>query len=567
MTKHSAGQERLGSVSILQTPLLNRGSAFSLAERRELGIEALLPAGVNSLQQQAARAYKVVASQASPIGRYRELMSLQDRNEYLFYRVMLDHLPEFLPVVYTPTVGEAAQKFSEVFQRGRGLWITPNHRGRIREVISDAVGKKPVRLLVVTDNEAILGLGDQGAGGMTISIGKLALYTACAGIAPEQTLPISLDVGTNNVELRNDPNYLGLCEPRLTGEAYDELVEEFVCAIESLFPGALLQWEDFRKDNALNILDRYRSRLPSFNDDIQGTGAVTLAGVFSALRIKNERLTDQRFLIYGAGAAGLGIARQIKAALIEAGIQGQDLDSHIGLLDSRGLLVDDRAIADDYKRELAWSASNAEAIGLGDPQHRGLHASVRAFKPTVLIGSSGQAGAFDEDIVRTMLEHCAKPVILPLSNPTSASEAQPQDLIQWTQGAAIIATGSPFDPVEFGDRTHRFGQGNNVFIFPGLGFASLLGNVSEVTDSMITAASKSLADSMLESELAEGLLYPDVSRLRDVTTTVSTGVLSAARDGGYTQIDQNIDLRKLVESKMWLPEYDSPLRPPHDKTR
>lgn len=552
MTTDSASS---GSGVILQTPLLNRGSAFTLAQRRALGIEALLPAGVNTLEQQADRAYRVVASQATPIGKYRELMSLQDRSEYLFYRVMLDHLPEFLPVVYTPTVGEAAQKFSEVFQRGRGLWITPNHRGRIRDVIADAVGNRPVRLLVVTDNEAILGLGDQGAGGMTISIGKLALYTACAGIAPEQTLPISLDVGTNNSELRQDPNYLGLCEPRLTGAAYDELVEEFVSAIESLFPGALLQWEDFRKDNALNILDRYRSRLPSFNDDIQGTGAVTLAGVFSALRIKNERLADQRFLIYGAGAAGLGIARQIKAALVEEGIEGSELDKHIGLLDSRGLLVDDRDIADDYKRELAWQARSAAALGLSDPSERGLLASVRAFKPTVLIGSSGQTGAFDEAVVGAMLEHCAKPVILPLSNPTSASEALPEDLIQWTNGAAIIATGSPFDPVEFGDRTHRFGQGNNVFIFPGLGFASLLGNVSEVTDSMITAASKSLAESMLEEELAEGLLYPDVGRLREVTTAVSTGVLTAARDGGYAQIDPNIDLRKLVESKMWVPEY------------
>ncbi|MCR9277182.1 MAG: NAD-dependent malic enzyme [Pseudomonadaceae bacterium] len=552
MTNHSSS---FGSGSVLQTPLLNRGSAFTLAQRRQLGIEALLPAGVNTLEQQAERAYRVVASQRTPIGKYRELMGLQDRSEYLFYRVLLDHLPEFLPVVYTPTVGEAAQKFSEVFQRGRGLWITPEHRGRVRDVIADALGSRPVKLLVVTDNEAILGLGDQGAGGMTISIGKLALYTACAGIAPEQTLPISLDVGTNNAELRADPNYLGLCEPRLTGAAYDELVEEFVCAIETLFPGALLQWEDFRKDNALNILDRYRSRLPSFNDDIQGTGAVTLAGVFSALRIKTERIEDQRFLIYGAGAAGLGIARQIKAALVEQGINGSELDKHIGLLDSRGLLVDDAEIVDDYKRELAWHASSANAIGLGDTQDRGLRACVAAFKPTVLIGSSGQAGAFSEDIVREMCEHCPRPVILPLSNPTSASEAQPEDLIQWTHGQAIVATGSPFDPVEFGDRTHRFGQGNNVFIFPGLGFASLLGEVREVTDNMITAAAKSLAQSMLDDELAEGLLYPDVSRLRDVTTAVSIGVLTAARDAGLTNIDESVDLQQLVESRMWLPEY------------
>lgn len=539
----------------LHHPLTNRGSAYSHEERLKLGIDALLPAGVNNQDQQAARAYRMLSAQSTPLGKYRELMSLQDRNEYLFFRVLLDHLPEFLPIVYTPTVGEAAQKFSSVFQRGRGLWITPSHRGKIKEVIEAAVGKRDVRLLVVTDNEAILGLGDQGAGGMTISIGKLALYTACAGIPPEQTLPISLDVGTNNQQLRDDPDYLGLCEGRLTGEAYDSLVEEFVAAIEALFPSALVQWEDFRKDNALNILDRYRGRVPSFNDDIQGTGAVTLAGVFSALRIKDETIGSQRFLIYGAGAAGLGIARQIKAALVESGVSLESLDAHIGLLDSRGLLVDDRDIADSYKRELAWRTESAVQIRLGGDADRGLAAVVGAFKPTVLIGSSGQGGSFTEAIVRSMHENCARPVILPLSNPTSASEAQPEDILNWTNGQAIIATGSPFDPVEFGDRTHRFGQGNNVFIFPALGFASLLGEVRNVSDAMITAAARSLAEAMLDEELEEGLLYPDVSRLREVTAQVSAGVLEAAIDSGCSAIDAPSDVLATVKKSMWTPSY------------
>ena len=541
--------------ALLRNPLLNRGSAFSASARVEHGLEGLLPASVQTQAQQVARAYRVIQAQSTPLEKYRELMSLQDRNEYLFYQVLIEHLSEFMPIVYTPTVGEAAQKYSSVFQRGRGIWITPEHQGRIAEVLEKAVGDRDIRLLVVTDNEAILGLGDQGAGGMTISIGKLALYTACAGIAPESTLPVSLDVGTDNETLRDDPDYLGLNQDRLRGPEYEALVEEFVTAIETLYPKALIQWEDFRKDNALEILDRYRTRMPSFNDDIQGTGAVTLAGVFSALRIKDEALKDQRYLIHGAGAAGLGIARQIKAALSEAGVSDDDMDNHIGLLDSRGLLVDDQPISDAYKNELAWRASSAEAVGLGDPSDRQLTSVVTAFKPTVLIGSSGQPGAFSEDVVRSMYENCDRPVILPLSNPTSSAEAKPADLLQWTEGNAIIATGSPFDPVEFGDVTHRFGQGNNVFIFPGLGFATLLGNVREVSDGMITAAAQSLAQAMLDEELEAGLLYPDVSRLRETTQAVTRGVLEAAMSENVADLQEGVDLGGLVTDAMWSPTY------------
>lgn len=542
--------------SPLRDPLQNRGLAFTHQQRSEMGIEALLPAAVRDQAQQSRSRYAQISRLSTPLEKYRELMSLQDRNEYLFYRVLLDNLPEFMPIVYTPTVGEAAQKFSEVFQRGRGLWITPDHKGRIKEVIARATEGRNIRLLVVTDNEAILGLGDQGVGGMTISIGKLSLYTACAGIAPETTLPISLDVGTDNSELRNDPNYAGLNQPRLRGAAYDDLVEEFVRAVDELFPGALVQWEDFRKDNALNILDRYKSRVLSFNDDIQGTGAVTLAGVYSALRIKKAKIADQRFLIYGAGAAGLGIARQIKAALVEEGVAQADLDQHIGLLDSRGLLVKDRQISDAYKQELAWETDSAQKLGLDED--RELEAVVSAFKPTVLIGSSGQAGAFTESIVKAMLDGCDAPVIMPLSNPTSSSEAFPGDLIEWTDGKALVATGSPFEPVEYQDKTYHFGQGNNVFIFPALGFASLLGKASEVTDSMITAASKSLAKSLTQEELDAGLLYPNVQRLREVTAQVSAGVLEAALAEGNASIDAPDDMQAFVAQNMWVPDYADP---------
>jgi len=541
--------------AVLRNPLSNRGSAFSLSDRKALGLEALLPASVQTQAQQVARAYRVIQAHQTRLGKYRELMSLQDRNEYLFYRVLTEHLSEFLPIVYTPTVGEAAQQYSSVFQRGRGIWITPEHRGRIAEVLSTAVGDRDIRLMVVTDNEAILGLGDQGAGGMTISIGKLSLYTACAGIAPEHTLPVSLDVGTDNTDLRNDPDYLGLNQERLRGPDYDALLEEFVSAAQALFPQVMIQWEDFRKDNALSILDRYKHRVPSFNDDIQGTGAVTLAGVFSALRILNSSLEQQRFLIYGAGAAGLGIARQIKAALSEAGVSAEDMDGHIGLLDSQGLLVDDQAIADDYKHELAWQSSSAQALGLTTKEDRQLAGVVDAFKPTVLIGSSGQPGSFSQAVIESMYAACQRPVIMPLSNPTSAAEAVPADLLSWTDGQAIIATGSPFEPVEMAGVTHRFGQGNNVFIFPGLGQATMLGQVREVSDSMITAAAKSLADSMLDEELAAGLLYPDVSRLKETTMQVTCGVLTAAMAEDAADLQAGVDLEQLVDTATWSPSY------------
>ena len=547
--------EKLPGSSLLRNPLKNRGSAFTDAERQQLGIQGLLPASVQTQAQQVARVYQILKRQESPLEMYRELAGLQDRNEYLYYRVLIEHLPELMPIVYTPTVGEAAQNYSAVFQRERGIWITPNHRGRVQQVLENAVGDRDIKLIVATDNEAILGLGDQGAGGMTISIGKLALYTACAGIAPESTLPISLDVGTNNQTLIDNPDYLGLNQPRLRGKAYEDLLEEFVTAVESMFPGAMIQWEDFSKDNALNILDRYRGRIPSFNDDIQGTGAVTLAGIFSALRIKQESLNEQRVLIYGAGAAGLGIARQIKAAFREAGIRPEELDQHIGLLDSRGLLVADREISDSYKHELAWAKDSALAIGLTDPQSRSLAAVVDAFKPTILVGSSGQAGAFDEKIVRSLASYCQRPVIMPLSNPTSAAEATPSDLLTWTEGSAIVATGSPFDPVKYGDATHRFGQGNNVFIFPGLGYATLLGNIRSVSDSMITASAKALAESMLQEELKSGQLYPDVSRLRETTAAVTKGVLLAAINEGLTSLTIKADLDDLIEQSAWSPNY------------
>ncbi|MEQ8484949.1 MAG: NAD-dependent malic enzyme [Pseudomonadales bacterium] len=539
--------------ALLRDPLLNKGSAFTPDERRQLGLVGLLPPTHNSQDQQAVRAYDRLSSVTDPLARYRELAALQDRNEHLYYRILLDHLKELMPIVYTPTVGLATQRFSEVFQRGRGVWITPDDRGRVREVLEAGAEGRDVKLAVVTDNESILGIGDQGAGGMAISIGKLALYTAGAGIDPAQTLPVSLDVGTDNRALLQNDLYLGWRSDRLRGEPYRALLDEFVEAFAALFPSALVQWEDFRKDNALNILDRYRDRLLSFNDDIQGTGAVALAGLLSALRIKGERLAEQRIVIHGAGAAGLGIARQIKAALREAGVAEDDLCQCLALLDSRGLLVDDTPPSDAYKAELAWP--HAFALKLGIDEDRSLGAVVERYRPTAIIGTSGQPGAFGEGLVRAMAAAVEVPVIMPMSNPTSNSEAVPADLLRWTDGRALVATGSPFDPVTVGGRTVHIGQGNNVFVFPALGLGSLMAGATAVSDGMITRAARALAEQVTDAELEQGLLYPDVARLREITAVSAAAVCEQAFEEGLAAAERPGSTEAAARDAMWWPEY------------
>ncbi len=541
--------------SLLRDPLLNKGTAFTEQERRHFQLEGLLPRQYNSLALQAKRRYAAVMAYQDPMDRYVALSALQDRNEHLFYRVLCDHLEELMPIVYTPTVGQATQRYSEVFRRGRGVWITPDLRGRIRDVLASASNWCDVSLLVVTDNESILGIGDQGAGGIAISIGKLSLYCAGAGIHPARTLPVSLDVGTNNQTLLEDEMYLGWPHPRLQGEEYDALVEEFVEAVTDVFPGALVQWEDFRHHNALRILERYRDRVLSFNDDIQGTGAVALAGVLSALRATDGALADQRVVILGAGAAGLGIARQLRAGMRDAGLSEQQARSRLAILDSRGLLVDDRELGTGYKQELAWPAAAAAAMGLGEPTERTLHDVIAAFRPAVLIGAAGQAGAFDELAVREMARHVARPIILPFSNPTSIAEARPDDLIAWTDGKALVATGSPFEPVEYDGRTIQIGQGNNVFIFPGLGMGALLCHAKQVSDGMISAASSALAQAMHEHELKSGLLFPAVSRLAEVSARVAAAVMARAGEEGNGDALSASQIELMLERHTWDPQY------------
>jgi malate dehydrogenase (oxaloacetate-decarboxylating) len=537
---------------ILGHPLYNKGSGFTREERQALGLEGLLPSAVNTLEQQARRVYENLARKTDPLERYIGLASLEDRNEHLFHYVLGEHLEEFLPIVYTPTVGRACQQFSHIFRRARGLWITPEHRGRIDQVLGNWP-EADVRLIVVTDNERILGLGDQGAGGMGIPIGKVAVYTAAAGIPPRHTLPISLDVGTDNQALLDDDLYLGWPHRRLRGPEYDAVVEEFVTAVRRRFPRALLQWEDFKKQNAFNLLDRYRKRLPSFNDDIQGTGAVVLAGILAAARITGIPLADQRVVILGAGAAGIGIARQIRDALERAGRAGDELTRALALVDVAGVLARDGQPLDEFQLPFAWPAELAGECGLVGPH--GLEAVVRAVKPTVLIGACGQGGAFDKAVVEAMALHVERPVILPLSNPTSQSEAVPADVIAWTRGQALVAAGSPFDPVGYGGREIRIGQCNNAFIFPGMGLGALVVEAREVSDRMFRAAAECLAAQVSDDELASGALYPRVRDLRQVSTRIAVAVAREARDGGEGRPLADDDIRHAVANAQWEPRY------------
>ena len=546
--------DRTGS-DLLRFPLFNKGTGFTAEERRRLGLEGLLPSQHNDIETQARRIFRSIYFNKDPVGRHIGLASLQDRNEVLFYKVLAEHLEETMPIVYTPTVGKASQYYSKVFRRSRGLFITPEFAGRIEEVLRIAAPFEDVELMVVTDNEAILGIGDQGAGGMAISIGKLALYCVGAGIHPARTLPVSLDVGTDNQELLDDPMYLGYRHARLRGQKYLDLVEEFVAAARAVFPNVVIQWEDLRKSNALTILDRYREDVPSFNDDIQGTGAVATACLQAAGRIGGRGIGSGRTLIYGAGAAGLGIARQLMSQLRLAGVMGDDLQRAILVMDSQGIVSAARPKLDDYKRELAWPEDLAASLELDEAARRNLADVVRAYKPTALVGASGQAGSFSEDVVRAMAANCEVPVILPMSNPTSISEAVPEDIHRWTEGRALIATGSPFDPISTVHGPQKVGQANNVFVFPGLGLGAIVSGARTITDSMIGAAANALAESVSDAELQHRQLVPEVSRLWSICGDVALAVARRAVDDGVASMADIDTLPDKLAEKRWKPTY------------
>jgi malate dehydrogenase (oxaloacetate-decarboxylating)(NADP+) len=531
-------------IDVLRDPLANKGTAFTPEERQGLAVTGQLPARVETIEEQVARVLASLRSKPSAIEKFGYLAALQNENETLFFRTLIDNLEETVPVVYTPTVGQACLEWSRIYQRPRGLYITPRERGRVRHVLR-SWPQPDVGIIVVTDGGRILGLGDLGANGMGIPIGKLALYVACAGVAPRLCLPVMLDVGTDTASVRDDPFYLGLREPRLAGPAYDELVEELVVATQEVFPGVLVQFEDFAASNAFRLLGRYRNRICSFNDDIQGTGAMGLAGLRGALRITGSRLADQRLLFFGAGEANTGIGTMVVAAMVREGAGEGEARSRCWFIDSKGLVTRGRTDLAEHKRPFAKDHAPLD----------GLLAAVEAIRPTVLIGASGQPGAFTEAVLAAMARLNDRPVILALSNPTSKAECTAETAYRATRGRAIFATGSPFAPVTIEGKTYVTGQANNSHVFPGLGLGVLASGATRVTDEMFFAAAEALADQVSAEDLAAGRIFPAATRMRDVAAAVATAVARVAYAGALASRAQPKDVAAHIRATMYRASY------------
>jgi malic enzyme len=538
---------------VLLNPFTNKGTAFTAEERKSLGIDGLVPPAVFTIEEQLNRVYENYEAKTTNLERFIYLASLQDRNETLFFRLVHEHIDEMMPIVYTPVVGEACQNFSLIWRRARGLYISYEQRDEIESVLANH--PRPPAVIVVTDGERILGLGDQGAGGMGIPIGKLCLYTLCAGIPPHLTLPIMLDVGTDNEDRLNDPLYVGLRQKRIRGQDYQDFVDRFVEAVQKVYPEALLQWEDFLKGNAIFQLKRFRDRLCTFNDDIQGTAGVVVAGVFSGLRITGQAMKDQRILFAGAGASAQGISDLLVSALQEEGLSLEAARRRIWTVDSRGLVTKAREGLEDFKATYARDVAELEGYECEDRSRVTLEETVLGAKPTILIGTSGTPAMFTEPVVRAMAELNERPMIFPLSNPTSKSECTAEQAIRWSDGRAIVATGSPFDPVEWDGSRYRIGQGNNAFIFPGVGLGVWAARAKRVTDGMFLAAAKALADEVREADLAEVAVYPRLARIRECSHAVACAVVRRAVEEGHAKKAVLENLEERIEKVMWFPEY------------
>jgi malate dehydrogenase (oxaloacetate-decarboxylating)(NADP+) len=531
-------------IAWLQNPLLNKSTAFTEAERERLGLRGLLPPHVHTIEEQVTRVMANFRNKPNDLERYVQLIALQDRNETLFYRVVTSYIEEMMPIIYTPTVGKACQEFGNLFRRPRGIYISAKDRGRVEQLLRNWP-QADVRVIVVTDGERILGLGDLGTFGMGIPVGKLSLYTACAGIPPAQCLPITIDVGTENDTLRNTPLYTGLRQTRVRGKEYDALVDEFVQAVQTVFPKALIQFEDFANANAFRLLEHYRNRVCTFNDDIQGTASVTLAGILSALRITRGSLRDQTILFLGAGEAGIGIGELIVNALENEGLSNAEARRRCWFVDSKGLVVKSRESLAEHKLRFAHD----------HPFCGDLQAAIESLKPTILVGVSGMAKAFTQPIVQAMARQNERPVIFALSNPTSKAECTAEEAYGWSQGRAIFASGSPFPPVTLDGRTFVPGQGNNAYIFPGVGLGLIACASRHVTDSMFYRAAKSLASQVLAGDLDKGRVYPSLRRIREVSAGIAVAVVEEAFNLGLAQIPRPEDLPGFIKAQMYEPVY------------
>ncbi|MBU1226301.1 MAG: NAD-dependent malic enzyme [Actinobacteria bacterium] len=542
---------------LLEEPLLNKGTAFTPRERDVLQLRGLLPPHTSTMEEQLQRVEEAFHAKDTDLERAIYMAALHDRNETLFFRFILENLEETVPIIYTPVVAEACRHWSRIHREPRGIYLTPDDRGSIARVLRTA-GNLAARVIVVTDNERILGIGDQGVGGMGIPIGKLALYTAAAGIHPSLTVPISLDVGTTNQELLDDPLYLGWRGKRLRGEAYDTLIEEFVLAVKEVFPNALLQWEDFANVTSFHNLETYRDVVPSFNDDIEGTAATVVGGLLAGMRITGGTLSEQTYVIVGAGSAGTGIYDRLVATMVDEGLTEEAARARVMVTDSHGLLFEGRsAPMDARKKRMAAAKDTVRAHGFKGKEvaHDAL---VEQVKPSVLIGVCGKASTFTEPMIRAMTEAHAKPFVLPLSNPTSKAEAVPADILSWSGGRAIIATGSPFPDVTYEGAVHRIGQANNVFVFPGIGLGCVVSNARKVTPGMFNAATRALAAAVEDETLKTGSLYPPISRVREISHLVARAVANQAIAEGVAR--EIVDVENDIGQMMWRPVY-LPYRP------
>jgi malate dehydrogenase (oxaloacetate-decarboxylating) len=546
--------------ALLDNPLLNKGTAFLENERREFGLLGLLPPHVATAEEQLARTYGNYQRKENDLERYIFLVSMQDRNETLFYMLLQEHITEMMPIIYTPVVGLGCQMYSRIYRRPRGLYVSYSQIDDIDRILANAPNPR-TEVIVATDGERILGLGDLGVGGIGIPVGKLALYTLCAGVPPASTLPIILDVGTDNAQLLDDPLYLGWRHERVRGAEYDRFIEAFIEAVNRRFPRVLFQWEDFAKQNATRLLERYRDRLCSFNDDIQGTGAVALAGLISASRVVGNTIGDQRVVMFGAGSSATGISHQIVAAMTSEGLDEDAARRRLWLVDRKGVVTRTTAGSETGKIRYARPDDEVATWQIEQPGPTTLFDVIRNVRPTVLIGTSAQPGSFDERSIREMASHVARPIIFPLSNPTSKSEAVPADLLRWTGGRALVATGSPFDPITIGEKEIRIGQCNNAFIFPGVGLGIVATKARRVTDSMFVAAAKALSTFSPALREPGGSLFPALENVREISRAVALAVSREAIRSGLAEEIPDHELQHLISRKMWMPRYVPYVRP------